>query len=42
MRRFYAQRRIKTFLKFVIVNFAYMMIFTFFIIIMAIVTALTF
>jgi len=42
MRRFYAQRRIKTFLKFVIVNFAYMMIFTFFIAIMAIVTALTF
>jgi len=42
MRRFYVQGRIKTFLKFAIVNFAYVMIFTFFIVMMAIVTALTF
>ncbi len=42
MRRFYLQRRFKTILKFIILNNAYLMIFVFFVVALAVVTALTF
>jgi hypothetical protein len=42
MRRFYKQGRVKTFLKYAMVNIAYVMIFLFFFSLMAVVTALTF
>ena len=42
MRRFYRQGRIKTFTKFCIINFAYLTLFTFFLILTAVLTTLTF
>ncbi len=42
MRRFYRQGRIKTFIKFCIINFAYLTLFTFFLILTAVLTTLTF
>jgi hypothetical protein len=42
MRRFYLQRRFKTIVKFLLLNMAYVMIFSLFIAIMALFTALTF
>jgi hypothetical protein len=42
MRRFYRQGRIKTFIKFCIINFAYLTLSTFFLILTAVLTTLTF
>ncbi|NRA47651.1 MAG: DUF3667 domain-containing protein [Phaeodactylibacter sp.] len=42
MRRFYRQNHIKTFIKFWMINFGYLMLFTFFLLFTAILTTLTF
>lgn len=42
MRRFYGQGRIRTFIKFCIINFVYLTLFTFFILLTAVLTTLTF